>query len=207
MVFLMPREEKFFDLFDQTAEILVSASEQFLEMLSAFDRLAERAEDLRKAEHSCDLVVEQIIKALDRSFVTPMDREDIHALATSLDDVLDNMEETAYRLLAFRIERPTPEQVEMGRIVQACCTHIARAIRLVRTMKEPDQMEISLREIGRLENDADRIYRDTDARLFSQPPDILTLIKQRELYGWLEETVDACREVAQVISGIVLKGT
>ena len=71
MVFLMPREEKFFDLFDQAAEILVSASEQFLEMLSAFDRLAERSEDLRKAEHSCDLVVEQIIKALDRSFVTP----------------------------------------------------------------------------------------------------------------------------------------
>jgi uncharacterized protein Yka (UPF0111/DUF47 family) len=207
MVFLMPREEKFFDLFDQTAEILVSASEQFLEMLSAFDRLAERSEDLRKAEHACDLVVEQIIKALDRSFVTPMDREDIHALATSLDDVLDNMEETAYRLLAFRLERPTPEQVEMGRIVRGCCEHIARAIHLCRTMKEPDQMEISLREIGRLENDADRIYRDTDARLFSQPPDILTLIKLRELYAWLEETVDACREVAQVISGIVLKGT
>jgi uncharacterized protein Yka (UPF0111/DUF47 family) len=207
MAFLMPREEKFFDLFDQAAEILVAASERFLEMLSAFDRLPERAEDLKKAEHSCDLVVEQIIKALDRSFVTPMDREDIHALATSLDDVLDNMEETAYRLLAFRLERPTPEQVEMGRIIQGCCGHIARAIRLCRTMREPDQMEISLREIGRLENDADRIYRDTDARLFSQPPDILTLIKLRELYGWLEETVDACREVAQVISGFILKGT
>src|SRR5437660_599834 len=83
----------------------------------------------------------------------------------------------------------------------------AVAERLVRTMKEPDQMEISLREIGRLENEADRIYRDTDARLFSQPPDILTLIKLRELYGWLEETVDACREVAQVLSGIVVKGS
>jgi uncharacterized protein Yka (UPF0111/DUF47 family) len=207
MVFLMPREEKFFDLFDEVAEILVRASQQFLEMVQSFDRLPERAEGLRREEHNCDLVIERVIKALDRSFVTPLDREDIHRLATSLDDVLDNMEETSHRLLSFRIERPTPEQGEMARIIHECCTHIARAIHLVRTMKEPDQMEISLREIGRLENKADRIYRDTDARLFSQPPDILTLIKMRELYGWMEETVDACREVAQVISGIVLKGT
>ncbi len=207
MVFLMPREEKFFDLFDEVAELLIRASQTFLDMVLVFDRLPERAEQLRHEEHTCDLLIERIIKALGRSFVTPLDREDIHHLAASLDNVLDNMEETAYRMLAFRIDRPTPEQVEMARIVHECCTHIARAIRLVRTMKEPDQMEISLREIGRLENEADRIYRDTDARLFSQPPDILTLIKLRELYGWLEETVDACREVAQVLSGIVVKGT
>jgi predicted phosphate transport protein (TIGR00153 family) len=206
MVFLMPRQEKFFDLFDQAADILVSASERFLEMVSVFDRLPERAEELRTAEHDCDLIVEQILKALDRSFVTPMDREDIHALATSLDDVLDNMEETAYRLLAFRIERPTAAQVQMAHLIRDSCTLIAQAVRLCRTMKDPDQMDISLREIGRLENEADRIYRDTDARLFSDPPDILILIKMRELYAWLEETVDACREVAQVISGIVLKG-
>jgi uncharacterized protein Yka (UPF0111/DUF47 family) len=207
MVFLMPRQEKFFDLFDQVADLLVSASEHFLQMISVFDRLPERAEQLRAEEHACDLLIEQILKALDRSFVTPMDREDIHALATSLDDVMDNLEETAYRLLAFRIERPTPEQVQMAGIARECCQHIARAVHLCRTMKEPDQMDISLRELGRLENEADRIYRDTDARFFSHPPDILTLIKMRELYAWLEATVDACREVAQVISGILLKGT
>jgi uncharacterized protein Yka (UPF0111/DUF47 family) len=207
MVFLMPREEKFFDLFDEAASILVRSAKRFLDMLTQFDRLPERAEELQDEEHACDLVIERIIKALDRSFVTPMDREDIHALATSLDDVLDNMEETAHRLLTFRIERPTPEQVRMGGIIQECCAHIARAVGLCRTMREPDQMEISLREIGRLENEADRIYRVTDAKLFSDPPDILALIKLRELYGWMEETVDACREVAQVISGIILKGT
>ncbi|HYT93894.1 MAG TPA: DUF47 family protein [Gemmataceae bacterium] len=207
MVFFMPREEKFFDLFDEAAEILVRASKTFVQMLSEFDRLQERADALKKEEHLCDLVVERIIKALDRSFVTPLDREDIHALATSLDNVLDNMEETAYRLLAFRLDKPTPEQNEMAVIVQECCNHVARAIRLCRKMKEFDQIEISLREIGRLENKADRIYRDTEAKLFSQPPEILTLIKLRELYGWLEETVDACRAVAQVISEILIKGS
>ncbi|MCC6419894.1 MAG: DUF47 family protein [Gemmataceae bacterium] len=207
MVFLMPREEKFFDLFDEAAELLVRASRKFLEMVSAFDNLAVRAEELKDEEHACDLVVEQIIKALDRSFVTPMDREDIHRLATSLDNVLDNMEEVSHRFLTFRIDRPTPEQVEMAQIIHDCCGHIARAVQLCRRMKELDQMEISLREVGRLENEADRIYRDTEAKLFSHPPEILTLIKMRELYGWMEETVDACRAVAQVISEIVIKGS
>jgi predicted phosphate transport protein (TIGR00153 family) len=207
MVFFMPREEKFFDLFDEAAEILVQASKTFMAMLSEFDRLPERAEELKKAEHACDLVVERIIKALDRSFVTPLDREDIHALATSLDNVLDNMEETAYRLLAFRLDKPTPQQNEMGAIIQECCAHVARAIHLCRKMKELDQIEISLREIGRLENKADSIYRTVEAKLFSEPPEILTLIKLRELYGWLEETVDACRAVAQVISEILIKGS
>src|SRR5579864_8508460 len=101
MVFLLPREEKFFDLFDQVADILANAAQQFLDMVSMFDKLAERAEQLKQSEHAGDLVIERIMKALDRSFVTPLDREDIHALATSLDDVLDNMEETSYRLMAF----------------------------------------------------------------------------------------------------------
>jgi hypothetical protein len=207
MRFLIPREEKFFDLFDEAVTILSRASERFLDMVTRFDRLAERSEELKQDEHAGDLVVEQIIKALDRSFVTPLDREDIHALATSLDDVLDNMEETAHRLEAFRIERPTPQVVEMAQIVHECCRHIAKAVRHCRTMKEQDQLEISLREIGRLENEADRIYRDTDGDLFANPPDILTLIKWRELYSWLEETVDACRAVAQVISEIIIKGS
>src|SRR3954447_26883460 len=101
MVFLMPREEKFFDLFDEAAEILIRASQTFLDMVLTFDRLPERDEQLRQEEHTCDLVIERIIKVLGRSFVTPLDREDIHHLAASLDNVLDNMEETAYRMLAF----------------------------------------------------------------------------------------------------------
>lgn len=206
MAFLMPREEKFFDLFDEGAEILVQAAGKFLEMMRSYDRVSERSEELKEAEHACDLLVERIFRALDRSFVTPMDREDIHALATSLDNVLDNMEETAYRLETYRLERPTPEQVEIAEIVKESCTHVAQAIKLCRKMKDLHQLEIILREIGRLENKADIIYRDAEAKLFGHPPDLLTLIKTHELDGWLEETVDACREVAQVISRIVVKG-
>lgn len=211
MGFLIPREEKFFDLFDEAADILSRSSKRFLDMMTHFDQLERRAEELREDEHEGDLMVERIIKALDRSFITPMDREDIHALAKALDDVLDNMEETSHRLEAFRIDRPTPQAIKMAEIIHECCEHIAQAVHLCRKMREPDKMEISLREVGRLENEADRIYRDTASELFMHPPasidGILMLIKWRELYGWLEETVDACRAVAQVISEIVIKGT
>jgi uncharacterized protein Yka (UPF0111/DUF47 family) len=117
------------------------------------------------------------------------------------------MEETAHRFGVFRMEHPPAAAEAMARIIHECCVHLEQALRLCRTMKKIDQIQEHLREIGRLENEADRIYRDSDSALFANPPDILVLIKWRELYGWLEETVDACKDVAQVISEIVIKGS
>jgi uncharacterized protein len=204
---LIPREEKFFDLFDQVAAVLTRGAEMFLAMVTHFDRLKERGAELRKEEHNCDALVESIIKALDRSFITPFDREDIHTLATSMDDVMDNMEETAHRFESFRIEKPTPPAVSLARIIYECCTHLEAALKRLRTMKDVEGIQGSLREISRLENEADQIYRDSDGALFADPPDMLLLIKWRELYGWLEETVDACKDVSMVISEIVIKGS
>lgn len=204
---LIPREEKFFDLFDEAAAIVTRAAGRFLDMVTAFDRLSARSNEIKHEEHACDEVIGRIIKALDRSFITPFDREDIHTLATSMDDILDNMEETAHRFVVFRIDKPTPETVTLARIIQECCIHLEHAVRQCRDIKHPDAIQQHLREITRLENEADTIYRDTDSALFATPPDILMLIKWRELYGWLEETVDACKDTAMVISEIVIKGT
>ncbi|MBY0526998.1 MAG: DUF47 family protein [Gemmataceae bacterium] len=204
---LIPREMKFFDMFDEAAVILTRAAGKFVGLVTDFDRLAERSYELRQEEHACDDVVGRIIKALDRSFITPFDREDIHSLASKLDDVLDNMEETAHRFEIFRIDKPTSEAVVLARIIQDSCTHLAEAIKLCRTMQRVDLIQQHLREIGRLENEADRIYRDTDGDLFANPPDILVLIKLREIYAWMEETVDACKDVSMIISEIVIKGS
>jgi len=204
---LIPREEKFYDMFEEAAGIITRAAGKFLDMVTAFDRLSARSNEIKFEEHACDEVIGRIIKALDRSFITPFDREDIHTLATSMDDILDNMEETTHRFVVFRIDRPTPETVTLARIIQECCIHIEHAIRHCRDIKHPDAVQNHLREITRLENEADKIYRDTDSALFANPPDILLLIKWRELYGWLEETVDACKDTAMVISEIVIKGT
>ncbi len=204
---LIPREEKFFDMFDEAAAIMTRASAKFLTLVTEGSELTARANELKHLETACDGVVERIIQALDRSFITPFDREDIHALAASLDDVLDNMEETAHRFAVFRIDKPTAPAVAMARIVQQCTLHLEYAVRHIRDLRNTEDVQNHLKEIGRLENEADNIYRDSDSALFANPPDILMLIKWRELYGWLEETVDACKDAALVLSEIIIKGS
>ena len=204
---LIPREMKFFDMFDEAAAILTRASDKFLALVTQFDKLPERSDEIKHEEHLCDEVVGRIVQALDRSFITPFDREDIHSLATRLDDVLDNMEETAHRFVNFRIEKPTQAAVAMAQIIRDCCAHLKQAVHLYRDLKNVEAINGHLREITRLENEADRIYRESDGALFADPPEILLLIKWRELYGWLEETVDACKDLAMIISEIVIKGS
>jgi uncharacterized protein len=204
---LLPREEKFFDLFDETAAVISRAAGKFLDMVTSFDRLAARANEIKLEERTCDEMIGRIIKALDRTFITPFDREDIHTLATKLDDILDNMEETTHRLVVFRFDQLPTQAVKLANIIQESCLHVEHAVRACRTLKHPKAIQDHLKEITRLENEADNIYRDADGALFANPPDVLTLIKLREVYGWLEETVDACKDVAQIISEIVIKGT
>src|SRR5471030_1110278 len=113
---LIPRELKFFDMLDETAARITLASSKFLEMITAFDKLDIRSHELKREEDACDACIEKIIKSLDRTFITPFDREDIHTLATKMDDIMDNMEKTSYRLEVFRIDKPTPESTELARI-------------------------------------------------------------------------------------------
>src|SRR5262245_53493415 len=203
----IPREQKFFDMFDETTAIIVTAAEAFAHLVEDFDHLDRRVTGLRELEHKCDMSVEKILKALGRTFITPLDREDIHTLATSLDDVLDNMEEAAYRLTAFHIDKPRPEALKLALIIQHACVHVQKAVRLCRGNLGAEDIALELREISRLENEADDIYRNVEADLFANPPEIMTFIKLRDLFAWLESTVDACRDVAHVINEIVVKGS
>jgi predicted phosphate transport protein (TIGR00153 family) len=203
---LIPREMKFFDMFNEAVAILSRSANKLLELVSQFDRLVERSDDLKQEERACDEVVRRIFTSLDLTFITPIDREDIHALANSLDDIMDNVEETAYRFVEFRIEKPPSQTIIMARIVRDCCDHMEQAVRLCRDMGNAPQIQQHLEEITRLENEADIIYRSCDSALFASPPDVLQLIKVRELYAWLEETVDACKDASQVIAGIIVKG-
>jgi len=217
---LIPRELKFFDMFDEIAATVTGASKKFHEMVTVFDKLDIRAHEIKRAEDACDACVGKIIEALDTTFITPFDREDIHTLATSIDDIMDNMEKTSYRFDVFKIDKPTPEAIEMARIIKECCIRVEQAVSLLRDMGNSEQIYSLIKELGQLENEADRVYRKADAALFAHlvtangnshqpitPLDILGLIKWRELYEWLEETVDATKSVANVISEIVIKGT
>lgn len=206
---LIPREQKFFDQFDAVTKIIVTAAQTFAELVDQFDHRERRMNEIRELEHKCDIAVEGILTSLGRTFITPFDREDIHTLATSLDDVLDNLEEAAFRLTAFGIDKPTPEAVKMALIIQESCNHVQRAVNMLRKNKyiSSEKMAIELREISRLENMADEVFRNVEADLFAAPPEIMTFIKQREVYAWLENTVDACRDVAHVINEIAVKAS
>jgi len=205
---LIPKEMKFFELFNQTTAGISAAAAKFVDMVIKFDELPRRGQDLKNDEDSCDRLVEKTIKALDRSFITPFDREDIHTLATSLDDVMDNLEEAAHRFEVFRIDGPTPESVQLTKIIHECCVHLENAIQLLSDLRRSDEINHHLREISRLENEADRIYRTVDADLFANANgDLLMLIKWRELYLWLETTVDSTKRVTQILSEIIIKGT
>jgi|SRR5688572_7427553 len=206
---LIPREMKFFDMFDEMGATLTRASSKLLDMLTVFDNLPARGLDIKQEEESGDAIVQRILEALDRTFITPFDREDIHNLATRLDDVLDNLEETAHRFEVFRIEKPTRAAIQLASIVKESCKHLEQALRQLRNMKRPEEIQRRILEISQLENEADRLYREVDAALFDDatPGEVLRLIKWRELYAWLEESVDACKEVVHVISEIVIKGS
>jgi predicted phosphate transport protein (TIGR00153 family) len=206
---LIPREMKFFDFFDEVAVVISRAAGKFLDMLTNFDSLPARGIDIKKDEEDCDAIIERMLKALDRTFITPIDREDIHTLATTMDDIMDNLEETAHRFEVFRIDKPTRAAIQLARIIKDCTDHLEHAIKQLRNMKRPEEIHHHVLEISRLENEADQLYREVDAALFDNggQSDILTLIKWRELYAWLEETVDSCKDVANTISEIVIKGS
>ena len=205
---LLPKDTVFYDLFENIADRVVASATHLHKLTAEFPRIDAAIQMIRNEEHEADNLAHAALDRLDRTFITPFDREDIHTLATSLDDVLDNMEETANRFAMFRIDKPTPEAVSLAEIIQDCCLRLEHAIRALRTMKNAQLVQNHLKEIGRLENKADKIYRDTESKLFANPPaDILQLIKWRELYSLLEATVDACKNVSQVISEIVIKGT
>src|SRR5260370_15663320 len=139
-------------------------------MVKEYDRLDARSKEIRFEELASDEAVGRIIQALDKSFITPFDREDIHTLATSLDDVLDNMEETANRFAMFRLEKPTPEAVSLAEIIQDCCLHLEHAIRALRTMKNGQLVQNHLKEIGGVVKKADTNHPGTEEHIFCNPP-------------------------------------
>lgn len=202
MFSLFPKEEDFFLLFRQQAELVRQSCDQLHEMMEKFDRLEERAKALKEVEHKADLVTHEIYERLNRTFITPLEREDIHSLASGLDDVVDAAEAIANRLLLFNVAKPWPEAVQMTAILADCGRQIEKAVDSLKNMQ--NLMAFSI-EINRLENEADGISRQVVAELFSGRHEILDVLRWKELFGRLESAADQCEDVANVIESIVIK--
>ena len=186
----------------ELAAILVRASERFLEMVTHFDRLTERAEKLRLEEHAGDEAVSRILQSLDRTFITPFDREDIHELTSHLDDILDGIQAAAETFVVYGIEKPTDEAKEFAAILAAQASQLVEVLGKLSTHAG---ILPHIATINDLEHRADGLSRSSVGRLFRESTDAIEVIKLRDLYQQLEEAVDAAQDAGKVISRILAK--
>lgn len=200
----IPREEKFFALFSEDAANMLSAArllEQYFRNYAERERLAIQ---LRDIEHTGDTISHNIGHKLEATFVTPIDREDIYALATQMDDIVDFTEEAADFLGLYKIEAPMEQAQALTKVLVASCEQLAMGLESLPSFKDLDKYWI---EIHRLENDGDRISRDAVASLFSNGIDPMVVIRWKDIFERLEEAIDATERVANILEGIVIKNS
>ena len=202
MFSLFPRDEDFFTLFRRQAALVRQGCDQLHEMMERFDDLETRAKNLKDVERQGDLVTHELFERLNRTFITPLEREDIHDLASGLDDVLDAAEAIGSRLVLFNIPNSTPAAIQLTGILAKSGTQLEQAVLSLKDLKNLMSFTI---EINRLENEADHISRNIVADLFSGHHDLLDVMRWKELYGRLEGAADRCEDVANTIEAIVLK--
>ena len=202
---LLPREEKFYHLFLKQVEIISEASSLLLEGVRAGNaRLVGTAAEINVLENRGDEVIHEIFTRLNQTFITPIDPEDIHNVSSALDNVMDGMEDTAHRLVSYRINPVPPTMITLSEIVASCAKALKAAFEALE--KGGPIMEHCI-EINRLENEADRIGRSAVADLFDKETDPITLIKLKEVYEFFEATVDCCEDVADVLQNVVVKNS
>jgi hypothetical protein len=199
---LIPRDVRFFDLFVGDAANVLGAARLLEAMLRSYDTIERRAGEIRDAEHRGDEISHDIGHRLEATFVTPFDREEIHALISGLDDILDYVEEVADTFVLYRVNAPTPVAIEQASIIVQQCELIHEALGHLRGFHGLDKYWI---EIHRLENEGDRIARRAIADLFTDGTDPIELIKWKDLYALLEDAIDSCEDAANVIERIVVK--
>lgn len=201
---IFPKEIDFFEIFDKAAVNLTKATSVLVSLMENFDNIEAKAKEIYDAEQDGDMLTHDIMRKLNSSFVTPIDREDIHALASRMDDILDLVWGAVDRLVVFKITSPTKEAMEISMDLHRTTEVLQKTIRELRNKNYSHVQEHCI-EINRLENRIDRTFRDALGALFDDFKDPLLIIKWKEIYEHLENASDRCEDVANVLEGIVLK--
>ena len=199
---LIPREQKFYDDFQALADELRIGARLLEEMLAPDHPIWDKAEEIKAVEHKCDFVTHEILKRLNRTFVTPLDREDIHALARSLDDVMDAIDAAATLVALYRLDRVRFGARELAKIITTSAEEVRLALQALEQKKGLITHAV---EINRLENEADRIHQGAVMRLFDEERDPILVMKWKEALDFLEDATDRCEDVANVLEGVVVK--
>lgn len=201
---LFPKETDFFEIFDRVAVNVTKAGSLLVSLMGNFDSIEARAKEIYEVEQEGDMLTHDIMKKLNKTFITPIDREDLYALASRLDDVLDLIWASADRLTVFKLKEPTKEAIAMSKDLLATTEVIQKAIKKLKEKNYSHVQEYCI-EINRLENRIDRDFRDALGKLFDDNSDPILIIKWKEVYEHLEDASDRCEDVANILEAIVLK--
>jgi uncharacterized protein len=210
---LMPREGNFFELFNEHGSRIAEGARAFMLMVTNYNdqTLREKyAAEVDSAERAADRVTAEVNRLLHKTFITPIDREQIHGLINAMDDVLDLLQDAAETMSLYDVRHMTDEVVRLGEISAKCCERVQHAVTLLPKLSDASTAEAAIKtceEIDRLESDADRVMRSAMSKLFREEPDVRELIKLKAIYELLESISDRCEDVANLIEGVVLENS
>ncbi|CAG1010885.1 hypothetical protein BURK2_04129 [Burkholderiales bacterium] len=201
----MPREGRFFDNFVAHADLIVAGAREMNSLIVDVGNLELRTKNIERLERQADEITHQTVAMLHHTFITPLDRDEIHQLITGMDDILDLMEDVAQCLFLYDITELTAEAVKLAEICVSCTERVREAVGMLSNMKKGEAILVICNDIDRLESEADYVMRSAMAKLFREEGDVRQLIKMKEIYQLLESVTDRCEDVANIVEGIVLE--
>ena len=202
---LFPKEENFFDYFEELADKIEQGGRLFLEMTENHDYSESKVSKLKDIEHEADVITHTTYEKMHKTFLTPLDREDIYALVNKMDSILDMIEATAIRIYLYKVKKPDDEIIKQAKILNEAITKVKFVIHALRNMKNAKTILDACVEINTLENAGDVVLRTIIAELFVKEKDAIELLKWKEIFERIEEAIDVCEDVSNIVEGIVLK--
>ena len=201
----LPRETSFFDFFEEHAALTIEGTKEFLSMVTTGANIPAKCRRISYIEHETDTITHRCVEALHKTFITPIDRDQIHRLITRMDDIMDYVEAAAERIELYELTTMTADCRDLADALHRAAQQVEGAVRGLRTLKEPQATLKLCIDINRLENETDAILRRSVARLFKDEKDPILVIKWKEIYENLESAADRCEDVANIIEGVILE--
>ena len=202
---LLPKETSFFDFFEQHAGLTIEGTKEFLSMVTTGANIAAKCRRISDIEHETDTITHRCVEALHKTFITPIERDDIYRLISKMDDIMDFVEAAAERIALYKLTVMPSDLRDLADVLLRASKELEQALKLLRNLQNAEAITKKCIDINRLENEADAILRAAVARLFDEEKDVLTVIKWKEIYENLENATDRCEDVANIIEGVVLE--
>lgn len=200
------RNSNFYDMFVETSRKTVEAAKKLYDLMTDYTDVEAKISGIEEMEHQCDHQIHSILQVLNKTFITPIDREDLYLIAKELDNITDAIEATAHRFRMFNVKSITPDAVRLGKLIIECTSELTNVMLELKNMNKNDELNKKVIEVNRIEDEGDDIFRNAVTQLFSNPHENpVDVIKWKEIYELLENTLDACEDVANVIEGVVMK--